>query len=434
VSQIALGQHGHAHDDAHAPHVQARKQLDLSAVTLAPGAGAMLSNLLLLIGVVGLVVVGFTATRNVQHALAAYQMGFVYAVGLAVVCLGMQMIFQQFNAGWSAAVRRQAENVASCIWVCALLFLPVAITEIFITHGKLFHWMDPHVVDPASPHFDYLIDKKKAFLNAPFWAARAVLYFGIWMFLAHRLRSLSLEQDATGDKWLTAKARRISSVGLLLFALTAAFASFDWLMSLDPHWFSTMFGVYFFAGAMRAAVALIIVILGFLMIRGKLGKAYTIEHLHDTGKLLFAFTVFWAYITFCQYFLIWYSNIPEETAFYNKRLDPERGWQPFPVVLVVFNFVIPFLLLLIRNVKRNPRLLVPVALICLVAYAMDLYFIVRPIVSEAKPWSNILVDVAGIIGPLAIFLGVVVRRVASTPLVPLKDPRLHEVLEHKNYV
>lgn len=432
MSQIALGQHGHGHDDAHAPHVEARKQIDLNSVILAAGSGKMLSNLLLLIGVVGLVVVGFTATRNMQHALAAYQMGFVYAAGLAVVCLGMQMIFQQFNAGWAAAVRRQAENISSCVWVCALLFLPVAITEIFFTHGKLFHWMDPHTVDPASAHYDTLIAHKRPFLNVPFWVIRAVIYFSIWTFLAHKLRSLSLQQDATGDKWLTAKARRLSSVGLMLFALTAAFASFDWLMSLDPHWFSTMFGVYFFAGAMRAAVALIIVVLGMLMIRGKLGKAYTIEHLHDTGKLLFAFTVFWAYITFCQYFLIWYSNIPEEAAFYNLRL--ERSWQPFPQVLVAMNFVIPFLLLLIRNVKRNPRLLVPVAMICLVAYGMDLYFIVRPIVTEAKPWSNLLVDFAGIIGPLAIFLGVVVRRIAATPLIPLKDPRLHEVLEHRNYV
>lgn len=431
MSQIAAGHaHGHHHEPEPA-HVAARRQLDLSAVTLAPGAGAMLSNILLLAGILGLVVVGVTAGSDIRHAMAAYHTGFIYTVGIAVACLGIQMIFQQFNAGWAAAVRRQAENVSSCIFVCALLFAPIVILEVFVFHGKLFKWMDPALLDHASPKYDILAEKKSGFLNAPFWVARAVLYFAIWIFLARTLGGLSRRQDETGDKWLTARARRISSVGLLLFALTSAFAAFDWLMSLDYHWFSTMFGVYFFAGAIRAAVALLIVILGVLMIRGKLGAAYTEEHLHDTGKLLFAFTVFWAYITFCQYFLVWYSNIPEETAFYNLRNSAK--WQPFPAVLVVFNFVVPFLLLLIRNVKRNPRLLVPVALWCLVAYAMDLYYIVRPIVAT-KPWDNIIVDVFGLIGPVCLFLGVVVRKVASTPLIPIKDPRLHEVLHHKNYV
>ncbi len=428
MSQIAAGHHHHAEPE----HVAARRQLDLAAVTLAPGAGAMLSNVLLLAGVLGIAVVGFTATSNMKHAMAAYHTGFIYAVGLAVACLGIQMIFQQFNAGWAAAVRRQAENVSSCVFVCALLFLPIIILEVFVYHGKLFKWMNPALTDPASPVYDVLAAKKSGFLNTPFWVARAVLYFAIWIFLARTLGRLSRQQDESGDKWLTARARRISSVGLLLFALTSAFAAFDWLMSLDYHWFSTMFGVYFFAGAIRAAVALLIVILGVLMIRGKLGAAYTREHLHDTGKLLFAFTVFWAYITFCQYFLIWYSNIPEETAFYNLR-NSEK-WQPFPAVVVIFNFVVPFLLLLIRNVKRNPRTLVPVALWCLVAYGLDLYYIVRPIVIDSKPGENLLVDVFGLLGPVCIFLGIVVRKVCSTPLVPIKDPRLHEVLHHKNYV
>jgi hypothetical protein len=440
VSQIAASRlHGHDNGHSHGheePHVAARRRVDLNTVTLAPGSGRMLSSACFFIGLVGIVVtlIGAKAAgeHGITHALAAYHTGFMYCVGLAVACLGMQMIFQQMNAGWAAPVRRQAENVASCVWVCGVLFAPLAILEVFVFHGKLFHWMQPGLTDPAAPNFDILAQKKAAFLNGPFWLVRAVLYFGLWMFFAGKLASLSRQQDATGDKWLTAKARKLSSIGLLVFALSSAFAAFDWLMSMDYHFFSTMFGVYFFAGAIRAAAALTIVILGTLMIRGKLGAAYTKEHLHDNGKLLFAFTVFWAYISFCQYFLIWYSNIPEETAFYNLRVT--EAWQPFPMIVVLFNFVIPFLLLLIRNFKRNPRILVPIAIFCMVAYSLDLYFIVRPMVHGALPWENLWLDVMGLVGPLGIFLGFVVRKVCSTPLIPLKDPRLHEVLEHTNYV
>ena len=432
MSQIAARSGTGAHMGHEPAHVAARRELDLNAVTLAPGATSMLSNLFLIAGllfVAALVVTSWGG--DIAHAMAAYHMGFMYCVGLAVACLGMQMIFQQFNAGWAAAVRRQAENISSCVWVCALLFVPIVVLEMFFYHGKLFHWMDPSLTDPLSSHYDTLAVKKQAFLNPAFWLVRAGIYFAIWIFLATKLGRMSREQDRTGDKWLTARARRISSVGLLLFALTAAFASFDWLMSLDYHWFSTMFGVYFFAGAIRAAVALITIILCVLMIRGKLGAAFTKEHLHDTGKLLFAFTVFWAYITFCQYFLIWYSNIPEETAWYNARVSP--AWQPFPAIMVAFNFVLPFLLLLVRVLKRNPRTLAPIALICMIAYAMDLYFVVRAMIGAA-PWDHMLIDFFGLLGPLCLFLGVVIRKIGTAPLIPLKDPRLHEVLGHKNYV
>ncbi|MFN7021176.1 MAG: hypothetical protein ACK4WH_07610, partial [Phycisphaerales bacterium] len=286
--------------------------------------------------------------------------------------------------------------------------------------------------DPKSGHFDTLLNSKKGFLNTNFWLARYVLYFLMWTYFATRLARLSYLQDQTGDKWLTAKARRISSYGLLLFALTCAFAAFDWLMSLDHHWYSTMFGVWYFAATAKACIALIIVILTTMVLKGKLGPAYTKEHLHDSGKLLFAFTVFWAYISFCQYFLIWYSNIPEETAFYNLRV--REAWQPFPMIMIIANFVVPFLLLLIRDMKRNPFVLRLIALWVLGAFTLDLYFIVRPILKDIEPGRDVWLDVLGMLGPVCIFLAVVVRTVCRHPLVPIKDPRLHEVLAHKNYV
>lgn len=434
MSQITAD---HSHTGAHdhdEPHVAASKKLDQALVILPRRSGTMLMSALFFVGVVSIIVLllGMSGGKSaVKHVMASWHTGVLYALGLMLGCLGLQMILQQFNAGWSAAVRRQAENIASLAWVVGVLALPVFLVELLSKQAVLFKWMDPTYTagDPIYAH-------KAGFLNPQFWAVRAAVYFLIWIWLGTRLFRLSRLQDQTGDKWLTAKSRFISSYGLLLFALTTAFASFDWLMSLDYHFFSTMFGVYFFAGSMVASIALLVVILTTLRIQGKLGPTFTKEHQHDLGKLLFAFTVFWAYITLCQYFLIWYSNIPEETAFFVIR--KQGHWTPVAILICAGHFAVPFLLLLIRNVKRNPHTLRLVALWMLVMHAFDLIYLVRPIVEKGdtgvKLGTNVWIDAFGILGPICLFLGFVVWRLTSVPLIPLKDPRLHEVLEHKNYV
>jgi hypothetical protein len=438
VSQITADHsHAHGHAGAHhhdEPHVLAAKKLDPALVTMAPRSGTMLMYAFFFVGLVAIVVLLLSVSGGkpaIKHAMASWHTGVLYSLGLMLGCLGTQMIFQQVNAGWSAAVRRQAENVASLAWVIALLALPVFAIELFADKPMLFKWMDPTYTagDPIYAH-------KAGYLNQSFWAIRGAVYFLIWIWLGTRLFRLSRKQDETGDKWITAKSRFISSYGLLLFALTTAFASFDWLMSLDYHWFSTMFGVYFFAGSIVSSTALLAVILTSLRIKGKLGPTFTKEHQHDLGKLLFAFTVFWAYITLCQYFLIWYSNIPEETAFYVIR---KQGlWSPMGMFICAGHFAVPFLLLLIRNVKRNPHTLRFVALWMLVMHAFDLIYLVRPIIEKGdtgvKFGTSVWIDVFGVLGPVCILLGFVIWRLTSVPLVPIKDPRLHEVLEHKNYV
>jgi hypothetical protein len=420
-----------AGENPRAAHVRARKKIDLELVTLRPGAYGGLSILLILAGLaaIAVTVLGAFSTGEYgnKHGLVSYHAGFLYALSIAIGALGLSMIFQQFNAGWAGPVRRQAENIASLFWVPAVLFVPVLVLEVFVFQGKMFKWLSADVVAA-----DVLAQHKQGYLNAAFWAVRAALYFTIWIVLGRLLYRLSRRQDETGDKWLTARARRLSSVGLLIFALSTAFASFDWLMSMDFHWFSTMFGVYFFAGSMVAAIALITLVLSVLKLAGKLGPAFTVEHQHDLGKLLFAFTVFWAYITFCQYFLIWYSNIPEETGFYDIR--SRGGWQNVGTALVFGHFLIPFLLMLVRNVKRSPKAMIFVSLWMLVMHAVDLFYIVRPMAAQPELGKNLWLDVFGILGPVLLFVGIIVRRVASAPLIPLKDPRLHEVLEHKNYV
>lgn len=427
MSQIASG-HSHGHDGhAHAHGHGHSVKLNDAAVR---GGLGKLAPALWFVGIVGLVVAilgaNTTGEHGKAHALAAYHVGFLFSLGLALGCLGLTMILQQFNAGWSAAIRRQAENVASLIPVVLVLFLPIVLLEVFVFHGKLFHWMHE-----GATELDPVLKKKAGYLNVGRWLAFAAIYFILWTVLATKLRGYSVKQDETGDKWLTAKARRMSSYGLLLFALSTAFASFDWLMSMDPHWFSTMFGVYFFAGGMLSCIALVIIILGLLRMNGKLEGVVTAEHFHDLGKLLFAFTVFWAYVTFCQYFLIWYSNIPEETAFYNIRLV--NGYEKLGLVLCFGHFLIPFVILLFRGVKRNYKLLMLVAAWQLVMHAVDLLYMVRPI-AHTRFGEHIWLDILGLLGPLCIFLGFVAWRVGTAPLVPLKDPRLSEALAHKNYV
>lgn len=432
--------HHHADGHVHAeqPHVAARRQLDLSRLVPQSGFGLTIAGLFMLVGLACIAVtamIGFgvigagdpsMAKAVKTHAIGSYHTGFLYVLGMGLGCLGLQMILQQFNAGWSATVRRQAENVASLMWVPLLLFLPVAIIEM-TSHGYLFKWMNPGYVAN-----DPLYAKKAGFLNPEFWAIRSGVYFLVWIVLGTWLYRLSRKQDDTGDRWLTAKARWVSSWGLLLFALTTAFASFDWLMGLDYHFFSTMYGVYFFAGSMVAGLSLLIIVLACLRMSGRLGPVFTAEHQHDLGKLLLAFTIFWSYVSFCQYFLIWYSNIPEETAYYVHRND--GGYQPIFTLLCLGHFLAPFVILLFRKTKRSAPLLMGVALWMLLMHAADLYYMVRPQVKGVPIDSNLVLDVLGMLGPILLFVGLVVWKVGRAPLTPIKDPRLHEVIEHKNYV
>jgi hypothetical protein len=395
-------------------------KVDRASVTLA-GGSKKIGSAFIFVGAVALAVTGIMlfGAESRTHALVSYLVGFAVAVALGLGSLGYVMIFQQTNAGWSTSVRRVAEVVASTLWVGLFLFIPIAVWA-----GDIYHWMHAHG--------DPILDKKAGYLSLAFWYVRAVAYFGIWSFLSWKLLSYSRQQDETGDKWLTAKARRLSAPGLLVFALSTAFAAFDWLMSLDFHWFSTMFGVYYFAGAMQSATALCILIVGWLKLRGKFGKLVTDEHFHDLGKLMLAFTVFWAYIAFSQYFLIWYSNLPEETHWFNVR--GSNGWEQVGYLLAFGRFLVPFLLLLWKGSKRVVQILMLISLWQLGMQCVDMFYVARPSVEGTTGVHFGLIDIVGPIGPIAIFIGVALLRLGTMPIVPIGDPRLAEALHHKNYV
>lgn len=396
---------------------------------LAAGAGAGLSAGLIALGLVLAIVTAVAGAMGdhaaARTAMAAYHTGFLVVTGLALGGLAFNMILHQVNAGWAALIRRQVEQVMAMLPFCALLFLPT-LALVFLRPGLLWSWMDPeHVAG------DLLYQEKSAYLNTGFFVVRSALYFLVWIWLARSLFRWSVEQDHTGDKWLTAKMRRRSSYGLLLFAFTTAFAGFDWEMTLDHHWFSTMFGVYFFAGNMGAALAFITLVLLALKASGRLSGLVTEEHFHDLGKLLFGFVVFWAYIGFSQYFLIWYGNIPEETAWFVQRR--EHGWMNVSVALSVGRFIVPFIVLMPRPARRSPLILWLMGLWLVFFHIVDVYWVVRPNIEEAAGVVGWL-DVVGVLAPICLFLGMLVRRIASQPLVPMKDPRLDESIAHWNTI
>jgi hypothetical protein len=424
-------------------------QLRGENISFGPGAGAGVGIALMLVGVAAAGVTFFlgrsgTGDITAKHALAAYHIGTLAVLAMALGGLFFTLVFHLFQAGWVATIRRQFENVASFVPIAFLMVVPTLIIEI-ASGGMLFKWL----IDAQTG--DYLLAKKGFyfFFTAPvgkgeipfptFFVLRAVLYGLAWFYLARKMVAYGRAQDEVGprgDVTPFAHARFTAAWGILVFALTTAFASFDWLMSLDYKFFSTMWGVYYFAGAAFSGSALMAVILSVLRMRGKLEGTVTQEHFHDLGKLMFSFTVFWAYISFSQYFLIWYSNIPEETAFYKFRGD---HWGNLGIALMIGHFVAPFLILIFRGVKRNYQLLVLVALFMLFIHIMDIYWIVRPMVYIEQPAGpagpfQYIVDAIGILAPVLVLAGYLVKRVGGNTLVGTGDPYLSEAMGHKNYV
>lgn len=452
MSQVALGtrdrsghSHGHDHSNGHGNgdgHGHGHGHgggLDRANVTMPEGWGKALGVLLLIVGVVAL---GLTAAfpsiapgeHAGKHALASYLVGFIVTLGFMLGTLGIVMMWHLVKAGWSTTLRRLAEHVASLMPLGIVLAAPV------VAFGALLYkWMDPKLAES-----DHVLHAKAAYLNPTFFYARLAVYFVLWTYLALRLSGLSKRQDGGGDKWLSNRMSFTSAWGILLFALTVAFASFDLLKSLDYHWFSTMFGVYFFAGNMISSLSLIVLCMTIARSAGRLRGVVTEEHYHDMGKLMLGFTVFWAYIAFSQYFLIWYANIPEETAWFDMRGAGQHpnGWRTFGILMMLGHFVGPFLILLFRNVKRTPALLSLVAAWIIAMHCVDIFWVVRPSVyaahGEAAAAHDVVglawVDITGLLGPLCVMLGLLVFKFSSGPLVPVNDPRLHEALHHKNYV
>jgi hypothetical protein len=399
----------------HRPHLAAARVSlpDKHPLRLLVPAGAG-------VGVLALVATFALGLAHPHELWVWYLLAFLYWLTLALGGLFFVLVQFATRAGWSVAVRRVAEHVAGTLPLFVLLFVPLAFAV-----PELFHWSDAEAV-AADP----LLAGKHGYLNAPFFLVRAALVLAAWAALGWWFRRRSVAQDAAADPRTTRLLQSVSAPALIVFAVSLTVASFDWIMSLDPHWYSTIFGVYVFSGCAVAVFALVPLLAIALEGRGgPLEGVVTAEHYHDLGKLLFGFVVFWAYIAFSQYMLVWYGNIPEETIWYAHRL--EHGWEAVTVALALAHFVVPFFYLLLRRTKRNRALLAAACVWLLAAHGLDLYWLVMPAVHPEGVAFSLLGPLAwlGVGGLVAAALGWLLRRPAA---VPVGDPRLPESLSFEN--
>ena len=394
----------------------AAKSSSLSPVKIeVPSTNRTLAYIFVITGLVTFVLGLLTEPTR---AWSAYLTSFWFFFSLGLGGLFFTSIHHVTNAQWSTTVRRYAEAMTSFLPFAAVLGLILVLGG-----GKyLYMWLDPEVVAN-----DPLIQKKTAYLNKGFFIVRAIGFFGLWLLFRQLIVGKSLKQDKTGDVNLTLASVKPSVIFLLIFAISYSLFAVDLLMSLDPHWYSTMFGVYCFAGLFQSSLAMIICITVWLMKRGALRGYVNESHVHDLGKLLFAFTVFYAYIGFSQFMLIWYANLPEETEFFAVR--GHGIWWNISLSLLVLKFVVPFLVLLPRGSKRNPKILVPAAVLLLVMQYVDDYWLVYPNFNEGEFTFSIW-EIGIFLGMLGGFLLCIYRFVSKNSVIPVGDPRLEESLHH----
>jgi len=367
----------------------------------------------LAIGVIGLVAAGAGAWIAPDRFFHAWLFAYVFWLGVALGCLGILMLQHVTGGAWGLTMRRFLEAGARTIPLMAVLFLPL-----LAGLGTLYPWARPEVVA-----HDELLQHKAAYLNVPFFLARAAAYFAIWTVLAWTLSRWSRRQDETGDGALTQKFQRLSAGGLILYVVVITFASTDWVMSLEPHWFSTIYGVMLMAGEVVAAFCFVIVIAVMLSGVKPLDRHMTPERVADLGTLLFTFVMVWAYFSFSQFLIIWSGNLPEEIPWYLKRL--QGGWEWVGLSLIVLHFVLPFLLLLMRRVKRNARRLVSVAVGLFVMRLVDTYWMMAP--ATGREFLSVgWIDLAATVGLAGVWINLYLRQLAGAPLLPLRDPYFQE--------
>jgi hypothetical protein len=383
-------------------------------------------------GVLAVVGLGGTlaATFGENHARAwfSYLFAYMFCLSIASGSLGWILIDQVARAGWSVVIRRLTETGMATIPVFAILFLPI----VTLGFHDLFAW---------SHEGDKVARAQRWFLSPGFFYARAAIYFVVWIVLSRLLYGYSTRNDTEGADVskrdaLVRKMWAVAAPGILLWALTQSFAAIDWMMSLDSHWYSTIFGVYFFAGSILGFFAVVTLIAMSLQRSGVL-KEVTTEHYHDLGKYLFGFTIFWAYIGFAQFMLIWYANLPEETEFYLVRIH--GGWEWISYGLPIIHFFFPFLVNLSRHVKRSRMGLAFVAIWLLAMQLVDIYWLVMPNYGRflekpvASTFSIAWTDVAALVGMAGAFLAAYAWFLGKNKVIAINDPRLTESLVHENY-
>ncbi len=392
--------------------------MDRSAADpLLPADAGRFAKPALAVGVVALSACAAGAVTHPDQFFRSYLLAFVFWNGLSIGAMAVLMLQYLTGGAWGIAIRRELEAATRTLPLTALAFLPL-----LAGLQRLYEWTHADAVAA-----DEILRKKTLYLNTPFFVTRAAVAFAVWLAVAFYLNKWSAEQDARPDAALNRKLQLLSGAGLVLYGLTTTFTSVDWVMSLEPHWYSTMYGVLFIIGQALGALALatvaVVGVSGREPVSGFLGR----RHFHDLGKMMFAFTMLWAYVSFSQYLIVWSGNIPEEISWYLARFRGGWGWVGAAVLLL--HFVLPFLLLLSRQANRNPRTLTAAAALLVVMRFVDTSWLVLPAFSKGVFRLNWM-DLAAPIGLGGLWLALYTRNLHARPLLPVNDPGFEEALAH----
>jgi hypothetical protein len=375
----------------------------------------------LIVGALGAAAGGLGVVLHPDQFMPSWLIGFLFFTSLSLGCLAMLMLQHMTGGQWGLVSRRIFEAGTRLLPLAALFFIPIVIFA-----PKLFLWARPEAVQ-----VDTILQHKAPYLNVNFFALRAALYFVVWIALAYFLNKWSAQQDAGAVAVTEADTRRfrvISAPGLILYIILMSLAAVDWLMSLDPHWYSTIYGLIAVVGQGLAALSFAVAVLAMLAAREPMSSVLTARHFHDLGKLMLAFVMLWAYFSFSQFLIIWAGNLPEEIPYYLERL--RGGWQYLSLALVFGHFILPFCLLLSQDLKKRPKLLARVAWFIVAIRLYDLIWLVAPSFNHEGAWpiglANVGVPVA--LGGLWVFL--FAGQLRKRPLLPVNDPYFKDMLLH----
>jgi hypothetical protein len=382
---------------------------------MTPGASAATQiaqwqRISLVVGIAAtvLAITGFILDH--EQFLRSYLFGYLYWLGMAVGCLGILLMHHTVGGKWGMMIRRMCEAGARTLPYMILLLIPV-----LLDLPALYPWARPEAAHDAN------LVAKSAYLNVPGVLVRTVIYFAVWALYAYLMSKWSMEQDRTGEERLANKMRRVSAPGLVVFTFVTTFAFIDWIMSLEPHWFSTIYGAMFLIGQMLESFAFMILLVIVLSQVSPIKDYLTAQHLHDLGNMMFAWMVLWAYLSFSQFIIIWSGNLPDEIPWYLRRLKGGWGW--VALAIVIFNFFTPFALLLLRSVKRDASRLFKVCVMLILIRLVDDYWIIKPAFYN----QQLRINWMDFVTPLAVgglWLSGFFWQLKSRSLLPLRDPRL----------
>ncbi len=368
----------------------------------------------LIAGGVFLLVLVAIAFVNPTRFFQAYLVGWTFWTGISVGSLALLMLQHMTGGGWGFVIRRVLEAGTRLIPIMAVLFIPV----ILGAHSIYHEWLDPEALKEHA-----VVQLKTPYLNLPFFIIRAVIYLAVWSVLAFLLNRWSLAQDRTADARYAKNMRELSGPGMIALIFTVTFASVDWYMSLEPEWFSTIYGFIFVASWSLSALAFVIAVMAALTAEDPMKRVVAPLHFHDLGKLLLALVMLWSYFAFSQYLIIWSGNLPEEIGYY---LDRTRGvWAVIIIGIGILHFAAPFLFLLSRELKRNPRKLVMVALLVLVMRMIDLIWVLEPAFNDHK-WF--WVDAIALLGFGGLWVGLFAWQLGKRALIPINDRQFDSVM------